>query len=68
MSDQNCFRWDANMKKLGSKCGTEFEPRVEEWMKDHTIGDLRNLALSIENKGEDATEVLNFISDLCALV
>mgnify|MGYP001168580348 CR=1 FL=1 len=55
------------MEELGLEHSYDFDPSVEEWMKDHTIGDLRNLASSLESKGDDATEVREFISELCGL-
>ncbi len=54
------------MKDRGSEQIAEFDPAVESWMKVHTIGDLRNLAASMERKGVDITDVNEFIDELCA--
>ncbi len=59
--------WDAKMKDHGSEQIAEFDPDVESWMRVHTIGDLRNLAASMESKGVDASEVNEFINELCSV-
>lgn len=54
----------------------EFEEGLEaevasdavEWMKNHTIADLRTLAYEIENDGKDTTELWILIGDLTDMV
>ena len=55
------------MKDHGSEQIAEFDPTVESWMKLHTIGDLRSLAMRMESKGIDATDVNEFIEELCSV-
>ncbi len=55
------------MKDHGSEQIAEFDPDVESWMKLHTIGDLRNLAMSMRSKGVDVTDVNEFIDELCSV-
>ncbi|MDH7508356.1 MAG: hypothetical protein QHH00_03025 [Methanomassiliicoccales archaeon] len=42
----------------------EFDSRVADWMRNHTIGDLKRLAQEMELSGIDAREVWGFIDDL----
>jgi len=39
-----------------------------EWMKNHTIADLRSLAYEMENDGKDTTELWILIGDLTDMV
>lgn len=39
-----------------------------EWMKNHTIADLRTIAYEIENDGKDTTELWILIGDLTEMV
>jgi hypothetical protein len=39
-----------------------------EWMKNHTIADLRTIAYGIENDGKDTTELWILIGDLTEMV
>ncbi len=52
----------------GETEGPEFDPGVTEWMKNHTIADLKELACVLEESGEDATEVWEFIDDLSSMI
>jgi hypothetical protein len=38
----------------GSLFESNIDPQVVAWMKSHTVGDLRNLAVEMESKGENA--------------
>lgn len=51
-------------KRHGSLYIDDFDPQVIAWMKSHTIGDLKNLAIEMESKGENANEVLDTIQAL----
>jgi hypothetical protein len=33
--------------------GHEFDPRIEAWLRTHTVGDLKILAREMESKGEN---------------
>ena len=35
-----------------------------EWLKTHTLLDIRNLAIELSNSGEDVTELVNPVNDL----
>ena len=35
-----------------------------EWLKTHTLQDIRNLANELSNYGEDVTELVNAVNDL----
>jgi hypothetical protein len=48
--------------RLDSIRGHEFDPRIEAWLRTHTVGDLKILAREMESKGEnihDIQEVLH---------
>ncbi len=44
--------------------GMGFEPEIETWMKEHTVGEIKALALEIEEHGEGAEEIEEFYADL----
>ncbi|HVO77456.1 MAG TPA: hypothetical protein VMS79_01155 [Methanomassiliicoccales archaeon] len=44
--------------------GMDFEPKVEAWMKEHTVGEIKALAHEIEDLGEGADEIEEFYADL----
>jgi hypothetical protein len=52
------------MSSKGSIRKGDFEPAVEAWMKTHTVGDLRNLALNLECKGQNAADVREVVDAL----
>ena len=35
-----------------------------DWLKTHTLQDIRNLANELSNYGEDVTELVNAVNDL----
>ena len=35
-----------------------------EWLRTHTLQDIRNLANELSNSGEDVTELVNAVNDL----
>lgn len=43
---------------------SEFDPSVTDWMRNHTISDLKRLAQEMELSGIDARELWRFIDDL----
>lgn len=47
---------------------TEVGSDAVEWMKNHTIADLRALAYEMENDGKDTTELWILIGDLTDMV
>ncbi len=39
-----------------------------EWLEEHTLADVRTIARELENAGEDASELVDAINELDALV
>jgi hypothetical protein len=42
----------------------QIDDNVEEWMKTHTITDLKLMAFHMDQHGEDTIPVWDFINDL----
>jgi len=42
----------------------QIDDHVEEWMKTHTITDLKLMAFNMDQHGEDTLPVWDFINDL----
>lgn len=42
----------------------QIDGQVEEWMKTHTITDLKLMAFTMDQHGEDTLPVWDFINDL----
>jgi len=45
-------------KRHGSVRGGDFDPAIEAWMKSHTVGDLKALAMSKKSKGENVSGIM----------
>lgn len=45
-------------KRHGSIRGGDFDPDIEAWMKSHTVGDLKALAMSKKSKGENVSGIV----------
>lgn len=57
--------WDAELTGDHlNENSSEFDPSVVDWMRNHTIGDLKRLAQEMELSGIDAREIWGFIDDL----
>jgi len=54
------------MTNKGRRSGRrgDFDPAIKAWMKAHTVGDLKNLAIRMEHEGEDASAVRDMVLDL----
>ena len=48
----------------GSRNSKDFDPEIKAWMMTHTVGDLKNLAMDIESKGENANDIVETIQAL----
>jgi hypothetical protein len=46
----------------------DLDPEIVDWMKNHTIGDLEEMAERMESEGSDVSEVRRFIGDLRTMV
>ena len=44
--------------------GHEFDPRIEAWLRTHTVGDLKILAREMESKGENTHDIHEVLQDL----
>jgi hypothetical protein len=51
----------------GSIRGDDFDPEIKTWLKTHTVGDLKILAMEMENKGEDIRGIMETIQTLQAI-
>lgn len=52
------------MRGVETGYSLEIAEDIMQWMKTHTMRDLRDIAREIEQRGEDATDVWNFIEQL----
>ena len=46
----------------------ELDPEIVDWMKNHTIADLEEIAERLELEGSDSTEMRRCIVDLRGMV
>jgi hypothetical protein len=51
----------------GSIRGDDFDPEIKTWLKTHTVGDLKALAIEMENQGEDIRGIMETIQTLQAI-
>ncbi len=61
-SDKLSDRMGCNMKLFGNRNRNEKE--VEEWMKNHSMEDMKELLLAKYVEGEDVSELLDFINEM----
>lgn len=52
------------MRRIEADYSDEIAEDIMQWMKTHTMRDLKDIAREIEQRGEDATDVWNFIKQL----
>jgi hypothetical protein len=48
----------------GSHLEQQYDGHAIEWMKTHTIEDLKMMAFNLDQQGEDSNELWHLINDL----
>ncbi|MEW5937002.1 MAG: hypothetical protein AB1665_04175 [Candidatus Thermoplasmatota archaeon] len=43
------------------------DAQTEQWLKEHTIQDLRDLVFELYNRGEDVSDMVRLVNDLEAM-
>jgi hypothetical protein len=65
LSDESRTDGMRKMRRNGSSLvELQFDGHTIEWMKTHTIKDLKLMAFELDQRGEDAFELWDLINDL----
>ncbi len=56
------------MAKKGPIDAIKMRKETREWLAEHTLTDVRNIARDLENAGEDVSDLVEAINELDALV